>query len=199
MQVKKMHLALYEECHTNLSNVARRRLHCARTVIGGDVLVHDAYAYINALQNPLTHLSVVWFAVITSLYPRVTFFSSQTIASPQNGTNKHDHNAVETERGNWANPLEFTIACVGYAVGLGNVWRFPHLVFRNGGGEYYTYIVHIIQFHLLYTRTMSTPINLLLALLSRFDMAWSRPELGWPLLPPLPVCTTHNKPSSNRN
>lgn len=40
----------------------------------------------------------------------------------------------EAERGNWDKPLEFTLACIGYAIGLGNVWRFPHLVFRNGGG-----------------------------------------------------------------
>lgn len=41
----------------------------------------------------------------------------------------------EVERGTWGSPLEFTLACIGYAVGLGNVWRFPHLVFRNGGGK----------------------------------------------------------------
>lgn len=40
----------------------------------------------------------------------------------------------EPNRGNWGSPLQFILACVGYAVGLGNVWRFPHLVYRNGGG-----------------------------------------------------------------
>lgn len=38
------------------------------------------------------------------------------------------------ERGNWGKPIEFVLSCLNYAVGLGNVWRFPHLAFRNGGG-----------------------------------------------------------------
>lgn len=31
------------------------------------------------------------------------------------------------DRANWSNPIEFILSCLNYAVGLGNVWRFPHL------------------------------------------------------------------------
>lgn len=39
------------------------------------------------------------------------------------------------ERGQWNNKLEYVLSVAGEIIGLGNVWRFPYLCYKNGGGE----------------------------------------------------------------
>ncbi|XP_070802898.1 sodium-dependent neutral amino acid transporter B(0)AT2 [Pituophis catenifer annectens] len=43
---------------------------------------------------------------------------------------------VEDERPAWNSKLQYILAQVGFSVGLGNVWRFPYLCQKNGGGAY---------------------------------------------------------------
>ncbi|KAK7886161.1 hypothetical protein WMY93_025782 [Mugilogobius chulae] len=40
-------------------------------------------------------------------------------------------------RDKWANKTEFILAMAGEIIGLGNVWRFPYLCYRNGGGVFF--------------------------------------------------------------
>ncbi|KAK3757209.1 hypothetical protein RRG08_047400 [Elysia crispata] len=39
-------------------------------------------------------------------------------------------------RGQWENKAEFILSCMGMSVGLGNVWRFPYLAYKNGGAAF---------------------------------------------------------------
>ncbi|XP_053092395.1 sodium-dependent neutral amino acid transporter SLC6A17 isoform X2 [Pangasianodon hypophthalmus] len=43
---------------------------------------------------------------------------------------------LEDGRPAWNSKLEYILAQVGFSVGLGNVWRFPYLCQKNGGGAY---------------------------------------------------------------
>ncbi|KAG7483755.1 hypothetical protein MATL_G00041620 [Megalops atlanticus] len=59
----------------------------------------------------------------------------------------------EVSRPTWSRQIEFTLAGIGCAVGLGNVWRFPYLCYRSGGGAFlvpYLLMLVVLGIPLLY-------------------------------------------------
>ncbi|XP_017564575.1 sodium- and chloride-dependent GABA transporter 2-like [Pygocentrus nattereri] len=76
------------------------------------------------------------------------------------------------ERGHWKNKREFLLAVAGNVVGMGNVWRFPYLCYRNGGG------VFLVPY-LMFVITCGIPLFLLETAMGQYTQeggitCWSR-------------------------
>ena len=54
---------------------------------------------------------------------------------------------TETKKSEWDSNLAFMMAMIGSAVGLGNIWRFPNVLYSNGGGSFM--IPYIVSLFLL--------------------------------------------------
>lgn len=45
----------------------------------------------------------------------------------------------------WGSSVGFIMACVGSAIGLGNIWKFPYITYQNGGGAFvFVYLVAVL-------------------------------------------------------
>ncbi len=53
---------------------------------------------------------------------------------------------MEDKRPEWSSHISFIIATVGSAVGLGNIWRFPYIMGKNGGAIFLLTYLLLIAF-----------------------------------------------------
>ena len=86
---------------------------------------------------------------------------------------------MKESRGSFTGSLGFVLAAAGSAVGLGNIWRFPYLAAKDGGGVFlvcYLVLALTFGFTLLITeiaigrKTGKSPLT---------AYAELHPKMGW--------------------
>ena len=88
-------------------------------------MAHDSITRIEIVIEILFFL-IIW------LY---CAFVLQTTSSNQSSLLGTDSDSSsQTERPVWSRRIEYLLSLFGYSVGFANIWRFPYLCIRNGGG-----------------------------------------------------------------
>lgn len=76
------------------------------------------------------------------------------IESSHDEQNGKSQDGEERKRVAWDNHLQFILAMMSFCIGLGNLWRFPYLIQKWGGGNF-------VMLFVVFMVVMGVPLILL--------------------------------------
>ncbi|XP_033739697.1 sodium- and chloride-dependent glycine transporter 2-like isoform X2 [Pecten maximus] len=92
----------------------------------------------------------------------VELSSRSVFVSDTDVTDMPDTDEETSDKEEWGTKMDFLLSVLGYTVGFGNVWRFPYVCMKNGGGAFL--IPYLITIFLL-----AVPMYFLEASLGQFS------------------------------
>ena len=72
-------------------------------------------------------------------------------------TSSKDSSQNTKKRGKFSGRIGYVLAVAGSAVGLGNIWRFPYLAAKYGGGIFL--LIYLLYFFITYIGSRSMMEN----------------------------------------